>query len=146
MPLEPSRHANGRMWQPGQSGNPNGRPVGSRTAYSRGFLSDLAEVWAERGKETMIKTAQDNPAVFFATCARLLPNSSPMSDQGARGPNVHTSRTPRESPVRRVGGAVRAHRSHGAPRTLPEIAGLVSVQPCQYAHPRCRRGRSPIFI
>ena len=25
------------------------------------------------GRETMIKTATDQPAVFFATCARLLP-------------------------------------------------------------------------
>jgi hypothetical protein len=33
----------------------------------------LAEVWAKHGKETMIKTATDQPAVFFATCARLLP-------------------------------------------------------------------------
>ena len=59
-------------WVAGQSGNLNGRPVGSRTAYSRGFFSDLADVWAKHGKETMIKTAQDNPAVFFATCARLI--------------------------------------------------------------------------
>ena len=44
MPLEPTKHVNGRMWQPGQSGNPNGRPVGSRTAFSHGFLKDLAEV------------------------------------------------------------------------------------------------------
>ena len=26
MPLEPTKHVNGRMWQPGPSGNPNGRP------------------------------------------------------------------------------------------------------------------------
>ena len=39
-----------------------------------GFPSrDLAEVWAKHGKETMIKTATDQPGVFFATCARLLP-------------------------------------------------------------------------
>ena len=64
-------------WVAGQSGNLNGRPVGSRTAYSRGFFSDLADVWAKHGKETMIKTAQDDPAVFFATCARLIgPRSS----------------------------------------------------------------------
>jgi hypothetical protein len=73
MDIEPAKPVvNGRMWQPGQSGNLNGRPVGSRTAYSLGFFSDLADVWAKHGKETMIKTAQDNPAVFFATCARLI--------------------------------------------------------------------------
>ena len=54
------------------SGNPNGRPVGSRTAFSAGFLKDLAEVWSEEGRETMVKTAKANPAVFFATCARLI--------------------------------------------------------------------------
>ena len=72
MALEPTRHVNGRMWRPGQSGNPNGRPVGSRTAFSAGFLKDLAEVWRDHGRETLIKTT-DQPAVFFATCARLLP-------------------------------------------------------------------------
>ena len=73
MDIEPAKPVvNGRMWPPGQSGNPNGRPVGSRTVFSQGFLKDLAGVWASHGKETMIKTAQDNPGVFFATCARLI--------------------------------------------------------------------------
>ena len=72
MALEPTKHVNGRMWPPGVSGNPNGRPLGSRTVFSQGFLKDLAGVWASHGKETMIKTAQDNPGVFFATCARLI--------------------------------------------------------------------------
>jgi len=35
---------------------------------------DLAEVWAEKGKASMLYTAEKQPAVFFATCARLLPN------------------------------------------------------------------------
>jgi hypothetical protein len=73
MDIEPAKPVvNGRMWQAGQSGNPNGRPVGSRTVFSRGFLKDLASVWAEEGRETMVKTARDNPSVFFATCARLI--------------------------------------------------------------------------
>ena len=72
MALEPTKHVNGRMWQPGQSGNPNGRPVGSRTAFSAGFLNDLAEVWRDHGRKTMIRTATDQPSVFFATCARLI--------------------------------------------------------------------------
>jgi hypothetical protein len=72
MGLEPTKHVNGRMWQPGQSGDPNGRPVGSRTAFSASFLKDLAEVWRDHGRETMIKTATDQPSIFFATCARLI--------------------------------------------------------------------------
>src|SRR4029077_14304127 len=72
MALEPSKHMNGRMWPPGVSGNPNGRPVGSRTVFSQGFLKDLASVWAGRGRAAMEKTAIDQPTVFFATCARLI--------------------------------------------------------------------------
>ena len=60
------------MWPRGVSGNPNGRPVGSRTVFSQGFLKDLASVWAERGRAAMEKTAIDQPGVFFATCARLI--------------------------------------------------------------------------
>ena len=71
MALEPTKHVNGRMWPPGVSGNPNGRPVGSRTVFSQSFLKDLASVWAERGRAAMENTAIDQPGVFFATCARL---------------------------------------------------------------------------
>jgi hypothetical protein len=42
--------------------------------FSQGFLKDLAEVWSEEGREAMVKTAKTNPTVFFATCARLIPN------------------------------------------------------------------------
>ena len=45
------------QWKPGQSGNLNGRPVGTRQAFSAGFHRDLAEIWAKHGRETMIKTA-----------------------------------------------------------------------------------------
>ena len=72
MAFEPSKHVNGRMWPPGVSGNPNGRPVGSRTVFSQSFLKDLASVWTERGRAAMEKTAIDQPTVFFATCARLI--------------------------------------------------------------------------
>ena len=69
------------MWQSGQSGNPNGRPVGRRTVLSQAFLKDLAQVWQGHGRETMIKTTTDQPAVFFATCARLLPGDVRLTIQ-----------------------------------------------------------------
>ena len=61
------------QWKPGQSGNLNGRPVGTRQAFSAGFYRDLAEVFAKHGRAAMEKTAIDQPSVFFGICARLLP-------------------------------------------------------------------------
>lgn len=62
-----------KPWKPGQSGNPNGRPVGSRQAFSQAFLRDLGEVWASHGLRTVINCAEKSPDLFFATCARILP-------------------------------------------------------------------------
>ena len=62
---------NNGQWKPGQTGNPNGRPVGARKHFSAGFLRDLAEVWAEHGRDTMVHTAKLNPGVFFETSAWL---------------------------------------------------------------------------
>ena len=61
-------------FRPGLSGNPNGRPVGSRQVFSAGFLKDLAEVWQAHGKDTMLHTAKTQPTIFFAVCARLIPS------------------------------------------------------------------------
>jgi Family of unknown function (DUF5681) len=72
---------NNGQWKPGQSGNQQGRPVGSRNQFSNAFMQDLAGVWAEHGRETMVATAKVNPEAFFATCARLLPRDVAISIQ-----------------------------------------------------------------
>jgi hypothetical protein len=41
------------------------RPVGSRKAFSAGFLRDLAEVWAEHRRDTMLHTVKTNLTTFF---------------------------------------------------------------------------------
>src|SRR6516225_3663830 len=89
MALEPIKHVNGRMWSSGVSGNPNGRPLGSRTVFSQAFLKDLAEVWSDEGREAMLKTAKTNPTVFVATCARLMPDVKLTVEQQLPGNFVH---------------------------------------------------------
>ena len=65
----------GKPFPPGVSGNLNGRPVGHRTRhqFSAAFAEDLAEVWAQHGKNSMLHTARSNPETFFAVCSKLVP-------------------------------------------------------------------------
>ena len=45
-------------WPPGQSGNPAGKPPGTRTAFSQGFIRNFALVWAEEGLDAVRKVAK----------------------------------------------------------------------------------------
>jgi hypothetical protein len=60
-------------WQSGQSGNPAGRPLGTRNKFSESFVSDVAAVWADRGRGILEKMAEDEPARFAELCGRLIP-------------------------------------------------------------------------
>jgi hypothetical protein len=48
-------------WPPGKSGNPAGKPPGTRTASSQGFIRDFALVWAEEGSEAVREVAKKSP-------------------------------------------------------------------------------------
>ena len=61
-------------WPPGQSGNPAGKPPGTRTAFSQGFIRDFALVWAEEGLEAVRKVAKKSSEAFVAIAARICPN------------------------------------------------------------------------
>jgi hypothetical protein len=78
-------------WKKGQSGNPSGlpgKPVGARTAFSQGFLKDLAESWRDsvRGRKAMDWTAEHQPATYFAVCSRPIgPEVKVTIDQSLPG-------------------------------------------------------------
>src|ERR1700722_9467703 len=58
-------------WPPGQSGNPAGKPPGTRTAFSQGFIRDFALVWAEEGLEAVRKVSRPIAArCSISACAR----------------------------------------------------------------------------
>src|ERR1700723_3705665 len=61
-------------WPRGQSGNPAGKPPGTRTAFSQGFIRDFALVWAKRALEAVRKVAKKSPEAFVAIAASICPN------------------------------------------------------------------------
>ena len=48
--------------------------LGRDLRLAQGSLVTWLRFGAEKGKASMLYTAEKQPAVFFATCARLLPN------------------------------------------------------------------------
>jgi hypothetical protein len=64
---------NGKPFAPGQSGNPAGRPVGSRNRLSEAFFRDLCEVWARHGKAAIENVARTNPATFLWLVVAVIP-------------------------------------------------------------------------
>ena len=71
---EPKQRPSGLIpYQPGQSGNPAGRPKGSRNKLGEAFLADLYANWLENGVDALEKVRIDKPEVYVKVVASILP-------------------------------------------------------------------------
>jgi hypothetical protein len=70
----------GRPFEPGQSGNPTGRPKGARNKLSEAFLQALAEDFETHGKDTIVKVRTDRPHDYLKIVALSLPRRMEIED------------------------------------------------------------------
>ena len=73
------------QWKPGVSGNPTGKPIGTRHAFSQGFIRDFALVWQEEGLEAVRKVARKSPESFVAIAAKVCPADVRVSIEPSAG-------------------------------------------------------------
>ena len=61
------------QFKPGQTGNPTGRPKGSRNQFSEAFLKDIHTEWVEHGKEVLKAVRTEDPSTFLRVAASIIP-------------------------------------------------------------------------
>src|SRR5262249_19812467 len=67
-------------FKPGQSGNPAGRPKGSRNKVSEKLLDALAIDFDDHGKEVIEKVRVERPADYLKIVASLVPKQMEIED------------------------------------------------------------------
>lgn len=67
------------LFKPGQSGNPKGRPKGSRNKLSEAFLRVLSDDFGENGVEVIERLRIESPAQYANVIAKLMPKMMELS-------------------------------------------------------------------
>lgn len=73
-----------KPYQPGQSGNPGGKPKAARNRLTAHFLNALADDFEEHGKKAIVDAREKDPMGYVKAIAALMPKqveqTQPLDD------------------------------------------------------------------
>ena len=69
------------LWKPGTSGNPAGRPKGSRNRLSEDFVAALYDDFQDHGSAAIAACRAEKPDVYVRVIASLLPKDMTIKVQ-----------------------------------------------------------------
>ena len=78
---EDKRKSEAHLFKPGQTGNPNGRPKGSKHKLNEDFLKALAADFHEHGPSVIANVRTQSPAVYLKIVAGLQPREVKVTEQ-----------------------------------------------------------------
>jgi hypothetical protein len=76
------------QFKPGQSGNPKGRPQGSRNKLTEDFFRDA---WQAFGKPALMTAAWTHPLEFVRVVAQLMPKDVEVTATNIRAERMSTN-------------------------------------------------------
>src|SRR4028119_715198 len=74
------KHSGLIPFKPGESGNPAGRPKGSRNKLGEEFIQALHADFQEHGKAVIARVREEKPADYMKVVAALLPKELHIKD------------------------------------------------------------------
>jgi hypothetical protein len=69
-------------WQPGESGNLDGRPP--RTRLTEAFITDFADSWGKHGPRVLDELARKQPQAYAGLAVKVIPQNYPPRHQYLR--------------------------------------------------------------
>lgn len=75
-------------WKPGQSGNPAGRPKGSRAKLAEAFCAALLEDFEKSGSAAIVSMRDEKPGEYIRAVASVIPKEFDANISGDLSPEI----------------------------------------------------------